>query len=166
MCCPRCPGLYEGCSFPVARVDLLDKQQPASVYLVSFPPEIHCHSRHRSHLTKENRAEMDDAQPCVWWRPPAPYRERDSCMMQHNSAFAVAPLFWRRPYPCASPKVFSSDVNETSICGRCFYLLRHIESPSTACGNKTNLTCHSGGSCAELRGEVRCVCRPGFTGER
>ncbi|XP_006904517.2 protein crumbs homolog 1 [Pteropus alecto] len=45
-------------------------------------------------------------------------------------------------------------------------LCRHIESPSTACGNKTNLTCHSGGSCAELRGEVRCVCRPGFTGER
>ncbi|XP_004439043.1 PREDICTED: protein crumbs homolog 1 isoform X3 [Ceratotherium simum simum] len=43
---------------------------------------------------------------------------------------------------------------------------RHTRLPSTVCGNeKTNFTCYSGGSCTEFQGELRCACRPGFTGE-
>lgn len=64
-----------------------------------------------------------------------------------------------------SQKGFSS--GKPDSCGRCFSLLRHVKAPPAACGDeKANLTCHRGGSCAEVRGEAKCVCRPGFTGER
>ncbi|KAM5205780.1 LOW QUALITY PROTEIN: protein crumbs homolog 1 [Hipposideros larvatus] len=36
---------------------------------------------------------------------------------------------------------------------------------STVCGNETNLTCYSGGDCAEFQGELKCMLLPGFTGE-
>uniref|UniRef100_A0A2I3MGI0 Protein crumbs homolog 1 n=1 Tax=Papio anubis TaxID=9555 RepID=A0A2I3MGI0_PAPAN len=39
--------------------------------------------------------------------------------------------------------------------------------PSTVCGNEeTNLTCYNGGNCTEFQAELKCMCRPGFTGER
>uniref|UniRef100_A0A8C0PB42 Protein crumbs homolog 1 n=1 Tax=Canis lupus familiaris TaxID=9615 RepID=A0A8C0PB42_CANLF len=44
---------------------------------------------------------------------------------------------------------------------------RHTRLSSTVCGNeKTNLTCYNGGNCSEFQGELKCLCRPGFTGER
>ncbi|KAM4722871.1 protein crumbs homolog 1 [Rhinophrynus dorsalis] len=39
--------------------------------------------------------------------------------------------------------------------------------PSTFCGNeKKNLTCYNYSNCTEEGGELRCVCLPGFVGER
>ncbi|XP_027801473.2 protein crumbs homolog 1 isoform X3 [Marmota flaviventris] len=44
---------------------------------------------------------------------------------------------------------------------------RYRRLPSTVCGNEqTNLTCYNGGNCTEFQTELKCMCRPGFTGER
>uniref|UniRef100_A0A2K5TN48 Protein crumbs homolog 1 n=1 Tax=Macaca fascicularis TaxID=9541 RepID=A0A2K5TN48_MACFA len=44
---------------------------------------------------------------------------------------------------------------------------RQSRLPSTVCGNEeTNLTCYNGGNCTEFQAELKCMCRPGFTGER
>ncbi|KAM5125518.1 LOW QUALITY PROTEIN: protein crumbs homolog 1-like [Callospermophilus lateralis] len=43
---------------------------------------------------------------------------------------------------------------------------RYRRLPSTVCGNEqTNLTCYNGGNCTEFQTELKCMCRPGFTGE-
>uniref|UniRef100_A0A8C6RW75 Crumbs family member 1, photoreceptor morphogenesis associated n=1 Tax=Nannospalax galili TaxID=1026970 RepID=A0A8C6RW75_NANGA len=44
---------------------------------------------------------------------------------------------------------------------------RHNRLPSTVCGNeKTNLTCYNGGNCTKFQADWKCMCRPGFAGER
>uniref|UniRef100_A0A4X2K408 Crumbs cell polarity complex component 1 n=1 Tax=Vombatus ursinus TaxID=29139 RepID=A0A4X2K408_VOMUR len=45
-------------------------------------------------------------------------------------------------------------------------LCRQARLPMTVCGNeRRNLTCYNHSNCTELQGDLKCVCRPGFTGE-
>ncbi|XP_069497615.1 protein crumbs homolog 1 isoform X2 [Ambystoma mexicanum] len=43
----------------------------------------------------------------------------------------------------------------------------HSRLPTSFCGNdKRNLTCYNYGNCTEIKNELRCICLPGFMGER
>lgn len=64
-------------------------------------------------------------------------------------------------------KKFLNEMNKINSCGHDFYLSRHSRLPSTVCGNEErNLTCSNGGNCTEVQEDWKCMCRPGFTGER
>nr|XP_048717025.1 protein crumbs homolog 1 isoform X6 [Caretta caretta] len=75
-----------------------------------------------------------------------------------------------RGHLCANGATCIDGVNTYScLCAGNFTgkFCRHIRLPFSVCGNeKRNLTCYNYGNCTELKGELRCMCLPGFSGER
>ncbi|CAM5161553.1 unnamed protein product [Natator depressus] len=75
-----------------------------------------------------------------------------------------------RGHLCANGATCIDGVNSYScLCAGNFTgkFCRHIRLPFSVCGNeKRNLTCYNYGNCTELKGELRCMCLPGFSGER
>ncbi|XP_050817319.1 protein crumbs homolog 1 isoform X5 [Gopherus flavomarginatus] len=71
---------------------------------------------------------------------------------------------------CANGATCIDGVNTYScLCAGNFTgkFCRRTRLPFSVCGNeKRNLTCYNYGNCTELKGELRCMCLPGFSGER
>uniref|UniRef100_A0A8C3J378 Crumbs cell polarity complex component 1 n=1 Tax=Chrysemys picta bellii TaxID=8478 RepID=A0A8C3J378_CHRPI len=75
-----------------------------------------------------------------------------------------------RGHLCANGATCIDGVNTYScLCAGNFTgkFCRRTRLPFSVCGNeKRNLTCYNYGNCTELKGELRCMCLPGFSGER